>query len=110
MELLAVIVGLEALKRPPQKVTVYTDSRYVVNPVEKGWLAKWEAKGFKKKKNSDLWRRFICIYARHDVTLQWVQGHAGHAMNERCDALACQKALEGPWDIDKTYVALHGNQ
>ncbi|MGB0356832.1 MAG: ribonuclease HI [Cytophagales bacterium] len=108
MELLAVIIGLEALKGAPHRVEVYTDSRYVVNPIQKGWLAKWRAVDFKKKKNSDLWRRFMRVYAQHDVTMRWVQGHAGHAMNERCDTLAFNRALKGPWQVDEIYMGEHG--
>ena len=104
MELLAVIVGLEALKGKGHHVKVYSDSRYVVDAVEKGWLKKWIAVNFKKKKNSDLWRRFWEIYQQHRVSLHWVRGHAGHPMNERCDALAVNKASSGPWLVDEGYT------
>jgi ribonuclease HI len=92
MELLAVIVGLEALKIPGTEVLVYTDSQYVANAVEKGWVFDWEKKYFKNKKNEDLWRRFLKIYRQHKVKLQWVRGHAGNVENERCDVLATQAA------------------
>lgn len=104
MELLAVIKGLEALKSPPaQQVAVYTDSRYVVYAITKGWLAKWIAIDFKKKKNRDLWLRFNQLYKRHRVTFHWVKGHAGHPLNEACDQLAVAAANHGPWEIDQVY-------
>ncbi len=92
MELLAVIVALEALKKPGLNVVVYTDSRYVEQSVMKGWLFNWEKKGFKDKKNPDLWRRFLPAYRQHRVRIVWVKGHAGNPMNERCDELATQAA------------------
>lgn len=88
MELLAVITGLEALKRPGFDVLVVSDSKYVVDAVEKGWVFGWEKKGFKSKKNPDLWRRFLEVYRRHRVRFQWIKGHAGHPQNELCDELA----------------------
>lgn len=88
MELLAVITGLESLKIPGSNVTVYTDSRYVADAVEKGWLFRWKAKSFKKIKNSDLWKRFLNIYRKHNVKLIWIKGHAGHSENELCDRMA----------------------
>jgi ribonuclease HI len=106
MELLAVIKGLEALKKPNQEVLVYADSKYVVNAVMQGWLANWEKKDFYKKKNVDLWKRFLTVYRQHKVKLTWVRGHAGHLYNERCDQLATQAALKGPWGIDKGYESL----
>ncbi len=90
MELLAVIIGLEALKVEGCNVTVYSDSEYVVNAVSKGWLFGWEQKRFKDKKNPDLWMRFLKIYRKHNVKFVWVKGHAGHPLNERCDQLAVQ--------------------
>jgi ribonuclease HI len=88
MELMGVIEGLEALKIPNSKVTVYTDSKYVADSVEKGWVFKWESKGFKKKKNPDLWIRFLKIYRKHNVRFKWVKGHASNIENEVCDRLA----------------------
>jgi len=90
MELLAVIVGLEALKIPGSRVTVYTDSRYVADSVEKGWVFQWESKAFKKKKNPDLWIRFLKIYRKHNVKLKWIKGHASIPENELCDRLAVE--------------------
>ena len=109
MELLAVIKGLEALKKPNQEVMVYADSQYVVNAVAKGWLVSWEKKGFEKKKNVDLWQRFLRLYRVHRVQMVWVEGHAGHVYNERCDVLATQAALRGPWEEDKGYVPTHNS-
>lgn len=90
MELLAVITGLEALKRPGSKVVIYTDSKYVADPVEKGWLFQWEAKAFKKKKNQDLWIRFLKVYRKHNVRFIWIKGHNNNKENEICDRLAVE--------------------
>ena len=92
MELMAVIVGLEALKQKNSQVTVYTDSRYVVDAVEKGWLTNWIKNRFKGKKNSDLWMRFWDIYQLHTVKFFWVKGHASIPGNELCDRLAVAAA------------------
>ncbi len=92
MELLAVIVGLEALKRPGEEVTIYSDSQYVVNAVEKRWVFGWEKKRFQGKKNEDLWIRFLRIYRQHHVRFIWVRGHSEVAENERCDRLAVEAA------------------
>ncbi|MDA0729686.1 MAG: ribonuclease HI, partial [Bacteroidetes bacterium] len=88
MELLAVIVGLEALTRDGVEVEVYSDSKYVVDAVTKRWVFGWEKKGYKDKKNPDLWERFLRIYRKHKVTFHWVKGHAGNPLNERVDAMA----------------------
>ena len=103
MELLAVIVGLETLKRPMQ-VKVYSDSKYVVDAVEKKWVFGWEKKDFAKKANPDLWKRFLAIYRKHKVTFQWVKGHANNVENERCDVLAVQAAESGDLLVDEGYV------
>lgn len=105
MELLSVIIGLERLKKPNLKVTVFSDSKYVVDAVEKGWVFGWAKKGFKKKKNPDLWRRFLTIYPKHNVKFVWVKGHAGHLMNERCDELAVKAATGGDLKVDAGYEA-----
>ena len=102
MELLAVIVGLEALKQEGLEVTIYSDSKYVVDAVEKGWVWNWAKTGFKDKKNSDLWRRFIPVFKRQKAKFKWIRGHAGHPENERCDRLAVAayqqpKLLVDPW-------------
>jgi ribonuclease HI len=88
MELMAVIAGLEALKLPGSNVVTYTDSKYVADAVEKGWVFQWESKAFKKKKNSDLWIRFLKIYRKHNVRFVWVKGHSNNIENEICDRLA----------------------
>ncbi len=88
MELLAVCVGLESLKKIDQEVVIFSDSKYVIDAVEKKWLQGWLKKGFAGKKNQDLWLRFINVYNLHQVKFVWVKGHAGHIENERCDVLA----------------------
>ena len=88
MELLAVIKGLESIRWDQARVEVWSDSTYVVKAVTEGWLDKWLATGFKKKKNADLWLRFNPLYRRHEVTFHWLKGHSGHPENERCDQLA----------------------
>ena len=90
MELLAVIAGLEALKIPGSKVVICTDSRYVADSVEKGWVFQWESKNFKKKKNPDLWLRFLKIYRKHKVRFVWIKGHTNNPENEKCDRLAVE--------------------
>ena len=90
MELLAVIVGLEEIKMEGAKVTVVSDSKYVVDAVTKGWVFNWIKKNFKDKKNPDLWRRYLSIHAKHTVTFQWIKGHNGPPENERCDELAVE--------------------
>ncbi|HLS71299.1 MAG TPA: ribonuclease H, partial [Chitinophagaceae bacterium] len=94
MELLAVIVGLEAIKWENMRVIVYSDSKYVVDSVMKSWVFNWQRTGFKNKKNVDLWKRFLKIYDKHQISLQWVKGHADNPWNNRCDELAT-KAADG---------------
>lgn len=103
MELLAVITGLQTLKKPNTPVTVYSDSKYVIDSVEKGWLWGWIKKGFKGKKNKDLWMQFAEIYKVHRVQFQWVKGHAGIPENERCDQLAVQAAESGDHKVDAPF-------
>ena len=103
MELLAVIKGLEALKKEGSNVTIYTDSKYVSDAVEKGWVFSWESKGFKKKKNPDLWIRFLKIYRKHKVNFVWVKGHANIPENERCDTLAVEASLGNNLQTDSGY-------
>lgn len=88
MELLAVIKGLEALKNANQEVVIYSDSKYVIDAIEKRWVYGWLQKGFKDKKNKDLWLRYLELAKLHKIRLVWVKGHAGHPENERCDQLA----------------------
>ena len=99
MELMAVIVGLETLTRPCQ-VLVVSDSKYVVDSVEKHWIDGWVRKDFKGVKNPDLWQRYLRAAKQHSVHFQWVKGHATHVLNNRCDVLATQAALKGPHRVD----------
>ena len=93
MELLSVIVGLESLKNDGCDVTIYSDSKYVVDSVEKKWVFGWQKKNFKDKKNPDLWQRFLRIYPHHKVKFIWIKGHAENPENERCDELAVAAAM-----------------
>ena len=102
MELMGIIVGLEFLP-VKSKVMVYSDSKYVVDALQKGWLKNWIKKNFKGKKNQTLWERFWRTYQQHKVTLSWIKGHDGHPENEACDKMAVTAALKGPWQIDKDY-------
>jgi ribonuclease HI len=88
MELLAVIKGLESIKKPAQEVIIYTDSKYIIDSVDKRWVFGWVKTAFKGKKNKDLWLRFLKVYKQHTVSFIWVKGHNGHPENERCDELA----------------------
>ncbi len=88
MELRAVIEGLKKLKTTDLQVTVYTDSRYVADAVEKKWVFGWERKQFKDRKNADLWKELLEQIRNHSVKFVWIKGHNNHAQNERCDALA----------------------
>ena len=88
MELLAVIKGLEAIRWQNAEVHIFSDSSYVVNAINKGWLQNWQRKGFAKVKNPDLWMRLCPLLRAHRVTFHWIKGHAGHPENERCDELA----------------------
>ena len=88
MELMAVIVALETLKNPGCDVTVYSDSKYVVDATEKRWIDGWIKRGWKNVKNPDLWKRYLQAAALHKVHFKWIRGHNGHPMNERCDELA----------------------
>jgi ribonuclease HI len=103
MELLAVIVGLEKLKTPKTTVLVVSDSKYVVDSVEKGWVFGWEKKYFKDKKNPDLWLRFLKIYRQHHVKFMWIKGHNNHPQNERCDELAVMASQQKNLNIDTFY-------
>ena len=103
MELLAVIVGLEKLKSPKTNVLVVSDSKYVVDSVEKGWVFGWEKKYFKDKKNPDLWMRFLKIYRQHHVKFMWIKGHNNHPQNERCDELAVFASSQKEFSVDVFY-------
>jgi ribonuclease HI len=103
MELLAVIVGLEKLKQPNMKVLVISDSKYVVDSVEKKWVFGWEKKNFVGKKNPDLWMRFLKVYRKHQVDFKWIKGHNNHPQNERCDELAVYASGLEKLSIDTFY-------
>ena len=103
MELLAVIVGLEKLKKPNMKVLVVSDSKYVVDSVEKKWVLGWEKKGFAGRKNADLWKRFLIVYRKHQVDFKWIKGHNNHPQNERCDELAVMASQQKQLSIDSFY-------
>ncbi len=103
MELMAVIAALQELKRPGLDIVIYSDSSYVVNAIEKGWLVNWVRTGFKDKKNADLWRQYISLARDHRVRFVWVKGHANNPMNNRCDELATAAADKGPWLVDEGY-------
>ena len=104
MELLAVIRGLQALKRDDVHVKIFTDSKYVSDSVNKRWVFSWETKGFKKKKNPDLWREFLEVYRRLSVSFIWVKGHANIPENERCDQLAVEASHGNKLLVDSGYV------
>jgi ribonuclease HI len=103
MELLAVIVGLEKITKPNMKVLVVSDSKYVVDAIEKKWVFGWEKKGFKDKKNPDLWMRFLKIYRQHQVDFKWIKGHNNHPQNERCDELAVMASGLPNLSVDAFY-------
>jgi ribonuclease HI len=103
MELLAVIKALEALKRDSLDIQVFTDSEYVVNSIEKGWVFGWEKKHYAGKKNADLWQRFLIQYRKHRIKMNWVKGHASNVMNNRCDVLATRAADGGNLQTDEVY-------
>jgi ribonuclease HI len=104
MELLAVISGLEALKKKGCNVHIYTDSKYVADAVEKGWVFQWELKAFKNKKNPDLWKRFLKIYREHNVSFTWIKGHNSNTENEICDRLAVEASKKGNLAEDTGYM------
>jgi len=109
MELMAVISGLESLKIPGSKVVVYTDSKYVADSVEKGWVFQWESKGFKRKKNADLWIKFLTLYRKHKVRFIWIKGHSNNTENEICDRLAVNAYLNGILNEDTGYKPEENN-
>ena len=105
MELLAVIKGLEAIRWKNARVEVWSDSSYVVKAITEGWLEKWERTGFAKKKNVDLWKRFLPLYRSHNVQFHWLKGHAGHPENERCDSMAVEAYHGDNLPPDSGYIA-----
>jgi len=103
MELLAVIKGLEAIKTPNQQVMIFSDSKYVIDAIEKRWVNGWLQKGFSGKKNKDLWLRYLEISKHHQIKFTWVRGHNGHPENERCDELAVAAGKQKPLLIDSVF-------
>lgn len=104
MELMAVIAGLEAMKKQDLKITIYSDSKYVVEAVEKGWVFQWNMKpDFAKKKNRDLWKKFLKLYEYQNITFIWVKGHSTNKENNRCDELATEAADGFELAIDEFY-------
>ena len=110
MELLAVIIALEEIKKENSEIILYSDSKYVVDAVVKNWVFGWEKKNFNKKKNPDLWMRFLKIYRKHKVTFVWIKGHADNKENERCDVLAVEAAESSNLQIDTWYENNISNQ
>ena len=108
MELLAVIVGLEKLKNLKTKVLVISDSKYVVDSVEKRWVFAWDKKGYVGKKNADLWKRFLVVYKNHDVDFRWIKGHNNHPQNEYCDKLAVNASMQKELLSDEFYEKENG--
>jgi ribonuclease HI len=105
MELLSVIVCLEMLKQDGCEVTVYSDSKYVVDAVEKNWIRGWVKRGWKNVKNPDLWKRYLVVAQKHKVRFKWIKGHNGHQMNERCDFLAVEASVGRDLLVDAWYEA-----
>ena len=103
MELMAVIIALETIKKSDAKIVVYSDSKYVVDSIEKNWVFKWEKTNFKNKKNPDLWMRFLAVYKKDFVSFVWIKGHSNNIENERCDFLAVRASEEKPLEIDRWY-------
>ena len=94
MELLGVVSGLEALKKENLDVEITSDSKYVVDAVNKGWIFSWEKNNFKDRKNTDLWKRFLIQYRKHNIKMIWIKGHNDHPENERCDVLATTESAK----------------
>ena len=103
MELLGVITALRAITKPGQEISIFTDSKYIVDSVQKGWLQGWLRKGFTGKKNEDLWRQYIEVARPHNVKFVWVKGHADNPFNNRCDVLATTAADSGNWLVDEGF-------
>ncbi|MDA0950852.1 MAG: ribonuclease HI [Bacteroidetes bacterium] len=110
MELLAVIEGLKKLKGSEMQVTVYTDSRYVADAVEKKWVFGWERKKFKDRKNADLWKALLEQLGKHTVKFVWIKGHNNHPQNERCDALAVAASKQPQLKEDIGFIESSPNE
>ena len=103
MELLAVIVALEKLENTTEDIIITSDSKYVIDAVTKGWVFNWQRQGFKKKKNPDLWKRFLKVYRKYKIKFVWVPGHSGHIENERCDELAVNASVHEELEVDEYF-------
>ncbi len=103
MELMAVIVALKQIKSPGHEVVIYSDSKYVVDAIEKSWIKGWVKKAWKDVKNPDLWKEYLKVSEHHSIRFVWVRGHNGHPMNERCDELAVGAATSRGLLIDTGY-------
>ncbi len=103
MELLSVIVALEKITTDKYPVEIYSDSKYVIDSITKGWVFNWVKTNFKGKKNEDLWKRFLEVENKFDITYHWVKGHNGHPENERCDQIAVDSIKNQSLGIDKIY-------
>jgi len=103
MELLAVIHALELVNTNKYPIHIYSDSKYVIEAIDKKWVWGWQKKGFKGKKNADLWQRYLQLHPTFNLTFHWIKGHAGHPENERCDQLAVEAALSNQLEIDSVY-------
>lgn len=103
MELLAIIVALESLKTNKHQISIYSDSKYVIDSIQKGWVFDWEKKNFKGKKNADLWKRYLKLHPKFTIHFNWVKGHNGHPENERCDVLAVKAAESNNQLIDEYF-------
>jgi ribonuclease HI len=110
MELLAVIEAIKKIKILNMQVQVFTDSKYVVDSVEKGWLKNWLKIGFKNKKNADLWREYVRVSQNHHIKFHWIKGHNGHPLNERCDQLATQAADSKDLKVDSNFEKMLQSQ
>jgi len=108
MELLAVIVAIEELKKENCEIDIYTDSKYVCDAIEKGWLFNWQRTDFKKKKNIDLWKRFLLVYPKHKLRFHWIKGHSNIIENEKCDELAVKASKQKDLAIDEEYEIAMG--
>jgi len=109
MELFAVIVALEKLKKKQTRVLVISDSKYVVDAINQKWIFGWEKKNFKGVKNPDLWIRFLKIFRKHKVDFKWIKGHNNHPQNERCDQLAVWASHQKELSIDLFYEENRNN-
>ncbi|WP_185850493.1 ribonuclease HI [Blattabacterium cuenoti] len=103
MELLAIIVGLEKIEKKKQNVVVFTDSKYIVNTIQNKWIHSWEKNNFYKKKNVDLWKRFLFSFYQHYIIFQWIKGHSNHYINDYCDRLSTEASKRKNLKIDYVY-------